>query len=428
MKKQISRLVLAILCCLMLMVSCGGGGGGSDTVTVLPTPRISISPTSVDFGNVVWGDVSYQTITVRNTGTASSYLTISQIAGLASPYSIVNDNCTGRSLAVSGSCTFEARFAPTSGSVWTDSLNISTNDPSQFTKTVSVAGHARGLRVHINNVAWAAYPLITLTMRVTNSTYVPIVGLQPVDFTLRENGVGKNITGVAALATPPPISAALALDQSISMQQYMPDIKAASVGFINALAAIDRAEIIKFATTIDVEQTFITANAGNKTLLINAINDTYTTGLSETHLYDALYKAIDDTASEPDTNIRAVILISDGRDEDALGRHPGSTIYTLAEVIAHAKAEGISIFTIGLGVVNTTVMNQLASETGGQYFYAPTTADISTIYGNIQNILTGIYTVTYTTGLAIGSPVTLDVVVTDSGVDGQAIRQLVVGP
>jgi hypothetical protein len=70
--------------------------------------NVAISP----FGTVLKGQTASQTVTVtRTAGTAN--LTEFQALDIAAPFSVLNDTCTGASLAGSASCTFDISFAPT---------------------------------------------------------------------------------------------------------------------------------------------------------------------------------------------------------------------------------------------------------------------------------------------------------------------------
>src|SRR3990172_13272803 len=93
MQKRIPISVVgSIICCLFFLISCGGGGGESAP----PSPRILVSTTQIDFGDIILDNPSEQVFTIRNVG--SSTLTIGQIAQtdpLAPPFSILNNNCSG---------------------------------------------------------------------------------------------------------------------------------------------------------------------------------------------------------------------------------------------------------------------------------------------------------------------------------------------
>jgi hypothetical protein len=433
MQKQVSRMLLAIICCLFLMISCGGGGGGGETevVKVLPTPRISVSGTTndlIEFGNVVWGNVSEQTISIQNTGDASSSLSIGQIAGangLAAPFSILNDNCSAKSLAVSQTCTFQVRFAPSNQLIPSiDSFDIPSNDPSKLSQLVNVTGNGRGLRVFINDII-CNRPNIDLLVTVTDKDGVQQPWLLGINFQVKENGNDVSSTVTMLPLIQKPLSVALALDYSNSMPSSSITLMETAAQQIVAMldGVNDGAAIIKYAAAIEVTEPL----TSDKNALVDAIDkQDYAGSRLQTHLYDAIWEAIEQTTALP-ANSRTVVVLTDGYDENCTSGTclPGS-VHTIAEVIAHANDNKVPIFTIGLYslVLKTDVLSKLATETGGQYFYAQNDTQLAAIYGTISQILSGKYFFTYKTLSNPGSPITLDVVVTNnSGKQGEVIRQ-----
>ena len=103
-----------------------------------PPPKISVSPTSVNFGNVKLGSTSGKTITVKNTGTSDLVISNISITGSnASEFSQTND-CT--TIAAGGSCTITGTFAPTSTGSKSATMSISSNDPKKPTVNVRLLG------------------------------------------------------------------------------------------------------------------------------------------------------------------------------------------------------------------------------------------------------------------------------------------------
>jgi hypothetical protein len=104
----------------------------SGTGTPVPAPDIvvtdSVAPTDdliVAFGNLPVGDSATQTVTVTNSASATASLVLGTIGagnGLAAPYSVANDTCSGQTLAAGGSCTFDVQFQPTSTTPANDAL------------------------------------------------------------------------------------------------------------------------------------------------------------------------------------------------------------------------------------------------------------------------------------------------------------------
>ena len=62
--------------------------------------------------------------------------------------------------------------------------------------------------------------------------------------------------------------------------------------------------------------------------------------------------------------------------------------HTLPQVIANAQAKKVPIFTIGLGSsVNTTVLQQMASGTGGVFYQSSASQNLATIYQQLSSLL-----------------------------------------
>ena len=102
---------------------------------VWPFGNLTVDPTSYDFGNVNVGSSSAaQTFTITSTGTAGLVIgTISLTGTNASEFSKQNDNCSGQTVAPSGSCTVQAVFSPTSAGGKSTNLSIQSNVPGSPT-------------------------------------------------------------------------------------------------------------------------------------------------------------------------------------------------------------------------------------------------------------------------------------------------------
>jgi phospholipase C len=98
-------------------------------------PVVSLSPTSLDFGNQLVGTASApQAITLTNTGTGT--LTISGLA-ISGDFSQAS-NCSS-SVAPSGSCTISATFTPTTTGPRTGAITI-TDNAGSGTQAVGLSG------------------------------------------------------------------------------------------------------------------------------------------------------------------------------------------------------------------------------------------------------------------------------------------------
>ena len=116
-----------------------------DEVTVRGTPDgspgepdISVSGNGA-FGDVKVGSNSTRTVTISNVGDAN--LVMGSLSGLAAPFSIVSNGCSGATVAPSASCTVGVRFAPTTTGSRSDTLNIPSNDPDEAIVDFNVNGN-----------------------------------------------------------------------------------------------------------------------------------------------------------------------------------------------------------------------------------------------------------------------------------------------
>ena len=104
-------------------------------------PAIVVNPANVDFGNVTLTATADRDIAVANTGTSD--LEIGMVAsgkGAMAPFSIVQDDCSGKTLGATEECTIVARFAPTTVNLFNDSFDVPSNDPSTPMVQVALTG------------------------------------------------------------------------------------------------------------------------------------------------------------------------------------------------------------------------------------------------------------------------------------------------
>ena len=115
--------------------------------------------------------------------------------------------------------------------------------------------------VKINQIDACPRPLLaTVYVSVTDQGGFPVDTLAEGDFTITEAGVSKTPpTSFASVDDTVTLSVALLLDYSRSITAEpvnVTDMENAAVSFVNQLGANDEAEIIKYATTVDVTQSF----------------------------------------------------------------------------------------------------------------------------------------------------------------------------
>ena len=99
-------------------------------------------------------------------------------------------------------------------------------------------------------------------------------------------------------------------------------------------------------------------------------------------------------------------------------------------MISNARSKGVPVFTIGIGTdANGTVLQDLASQTGGLFFRALSSQNLATIYAQLSTLLfQDQYVLTFnqlTLG-AVGTVAPLDVrVVSPTGIQGNGTSSIV---
>ena len=101
-------------------------------------PDISVTPNPVTFGNVNVGGTSDNTATLKNDGNAN--LVIGDITEPGQPFSKIEDNCSGQTIAPNATCTVTYRFAPTTSGNFSSNSDIPSNDPDESPVTVTLNG------------------------------------------------------------------------------------------------------------------------------------------------------------------------------------------------------------------------------------------------------------------------------------------------
>jgi VWFA-related protein len=416
LKTGFTVLLVALLAFSFWQISAGCKGSKIETKTA----GITVSTQQLASGNVILDTTVDQPVTIENTGAARLVIgSIAQADLLAPPFSIMNDDCSGRSLPVSDSCTFQVRFLPTNEGSFTDTFDIPSNALNKNSVTVSVTGAGKALKVIINQVktdSCGTNNELELLVSVMDRFNAPVTGLQLINYQLFENGAAQTPASVVPNSTSAPLSVAEVLDYSTSLDSQIATMEAASGYFVGLMTAGDEAAVFKFAQFSQLMQDFTTDTA-----LLTAATTSYPTTIGtreETHLYDTLWSVIDLTATRQ--NNRVIILISDGKDED-VNCVPNVSVKSLAEVIAHAADNNVAILAVGLGNANSAVLNQLAGGTGGQYYYAPSAGELYDVYEAIRDLVSGQYSMKYSSSLHGSSSILFKVTV-DSNGQGEASR------
>lgn len=143
--------------------------------------------------------------------------------------------------------------------------------------------------------------------------------------------------------------------------------------FVKALDKDDRAGLVEFNTDSNILCPLTT----DKSKINSQIGSLSTTGGT------AMYKGLSNALSLFDGNndtYKMIIILSDGYDSSS------SYSSDYAGLVSQAVSNNIAVYTVGIGSsVDTTLLVQIASATGGQYYNAADSSEILRIFDDIQN-------------------------------------------
>jgi VWFA-related protein len=190
-----------------------------------------------------------------------------------------------------------------------------------------------------------------------------------------------------------PLRVGIVIDTSSSIHSRFQFEQQAATEFLLQIlkARSDRAFVMGFDVTPNITADW----TNNLDALQTGVNRLKPGG--GTALFDAVYSACRDKlldASRGQEPVRkAIILLSDGDDDQ-------SRVY-LGEAIKECQRAETIIYAISTNWTPSRgqgdkVMEQMASETGGQSFFPPSVEDISLSFTNIQEELRSQYALTYT--------------------------------
>jgi|GEM_PF-1290923 len=400
---------------LLMLLACGGGGGGdAPPPAPAPAPNIAITPSTYSFaGTALYNNVE-RVFEVRNTGNAS--LVIGQVSAPNAPFSITSDTCSNATVTPSQTCSLRVRFAPTSQGTFNGAFSISSNAGSV---NVTLSGVGSGLNVWVSQVTPNCPSTVTVEVTVTNPANPGqlLTSLTSGNFSIYQNGSSQSIINPISNTWPAPVTLVLAIDKSESIYDSRALVIGAATSLINNLGDGDWAAICNFYLARQFDPPgpsplFYEGTLAGKSSLITNINEAWQI-ISGTALYDAVYESVQRAVNGPPLTQKAVIVISDGVDTSVDGGI--GSVRTIDQVIADAVQKGIPVFTVffvdpnysGGGYGNTLVMQRLAQETGGQYYYGDS-ANLNDVFQQISTTLNNKYTITYTPSTCSGT-VSLDV-------------------
>ena len=244
--------------------------------------------------------------------------------------------------------------------------------------------------------------LVQLHVRVIDRNNRPINNVRQNEFRVFEDGVAQTIESFSREEVP--ISYGLAVDTSASLRTQIQSVIDAAKTIINANKPGDETFLVRFISSdkIQTEQDF----TDKKDLLIDALDNLYVEG-GQTAVIDAVYLSAEHVAGyqkgdQSDRRRRALIVITDGEDRNSF--------YKQEQLFARLREEDVQIFVIGFineldkesGFIRksprdkaVSLINKLASETGGRAFFPESIAELPQIASEIVRDMRTQYVIAY---------------------------------
>jgi Ca-activated chloride channel family protein len=245
--------------------------------------------------------------------------------------------------------------------------------------------------------------LVNLSVKVVdrNNKFVGVLGQN--EFKVFEDNVAQPIEFFSKEEVP--VNYVLLVDNSYSLRPQMEKVVEASKILINSNRPGDETAYIRFISSekITIEKDF----TDDKSDLIEKLEDMYAEGGS-TAVRDAVFLAAEkvdeyEKSKNPnDRKRRAVILVTDGEDRDSF--------YQEQQLFEMLREADVQIYTIGFvgeldkegGFIRKSpqskamsLLNKLATETGGKAYFPATVAELPDIARDIASELRTQYSLGY---------------------------------
>ncbi|MET0554056.1 MAG: VWA domain-containing protein [Vicinamibacteria bacterium] len=236
--------------------------------------------------------------------------------------------------------------------------------------------------------------VINLTVSVTDARSRYVTDLKTGDFAIFEDGVKQDLT--IFRHDDIPISLALVVDTSASMDEKLPVAQQAAARFIKTLRPQDQAQVMQFNDRTTTLQEF----TADQKALEEAVRRTQASG--PTALHNALYVALKDLVKQKkagELRRRAIVLLSDGEDT--------ASLVSDEQVLELARKSEIAIYAISLRPNRvaernrqqfsqaTHLLTALSRETGGQVYFPNSLSELDTVYDRIAEELRTQYSLGY---------------------------------
>ena len=257
--------------------------------------------------------------------------------------------------------------------------------------------------------------VIYATVRDSAGRSVP--DLTQDDFELLDNGKPVAITTFSADRQP--LTVALMLDMSGSMNPSVLRVRDSTLRFIEALLPEDRVRICTFGAEIAISPIL----TGDKGVLTRIAREELWPG-GGTPLWNAVYAGMESLASE--SGRRVVLALTDGIDADRLPGWKGS----FGDVRSRAAREGFMLYMIGMQSTALSAEPKqeiavLLDETGGAHFNVKDSDDLGQTFTRVAEELRRQYLIGFVPAVVDGREHRLELRVKKAGLQARSRKTYV---
>jgi Ca-activated chloride channel family protein len=244
--------------------------------------------------------------------------------------------------------------------------------------------------------------LVNLNVRVIDRNNRPIDNVRQNDFHVFEDGVPQPIESFTREEVP--IIYGVAIDTSGSLRSQLQGVIDAGKSIINSNKPGDETVLVRFISSDKIET--VQPFTANKDLLMDGLDNLFVEG-GQTAIIDAVYLTAEHVAEyqkgdDSDRRRRALIVITDGEDR--------ASFYSSDKLFARLREEDVQIYVIGFvreldkegGLIRksprekaVSLINRLATETGGRAFMPESLAELPQIANEIVRDLRTQYVLSY---------------------------------
>ena len=246
----------------------------------------------------------------------------------------------------------------------------------------TISGTPRALVAQEGPLFKADVRLVEVYASVFNEHGRYIDGLDQTKFEIRDEGLPQSIVGFGGPSDP--LSCAVLLDTTGSMEKVLPQVRSSIGEFIDELGPGDSVAIYTFDTHLTVKQDFTTDKAAARRAVMR------TRAGGQTALFDALAQTAHEIA--PRKGKKAIVVFTDGED-NASAMSAISAKNSLRKI-------GVPVYTIAEGEARESkplieMLRDIARKTGGTASIVRKASDISAIFAGISRDMQHVYLLTY---------------------------------